>query len=123
MKTQQEACSAEGQLCRSLNSDPNRFAAVSSRCHGAVTTLSTAVAALDAIFRVRRRRNRASAVQDAGTAASQAGLAQRRHGKDPANGSRIPHNFLDSPRAMPEHRRRLSIYNQAANSAVAVRLR
>jgi hypothetical protein len=44
MNTQQEAGSAEGQLCISLNSDPNRFAALSSRRHAAVMALSTAVA-------------------------------------------------------------------------------
>jgi hypothetical protein len=89
MNTQQEACSAEGQLCKSLKSDPNRFAALSSRRHVVVTTLSTAVAALDANFWVQGRRNRADATDVAASATPESGPACARRGKDPANGAGI----------------------------------
>jgi hypothetical protein len=85
MKTQQEACSAEGQLCRSLKSDPNRFAALSSRRHAAVTALSTAVVAWDAIFRAQGPCHRADAADAAAVAVPGAGSACARFGKDPAN--------------------------------------
>jgi hypothetical protein len=122
MNTQQEARSAEGQLCKSLKSDPNRFAALSSRRHAAVTTLSTAVAALDANFRVQGRRNRADATDVAASAAPESGSACARRGKDPANGAGI-RPLAGSARRGAVRQKRLLIYNHAVIFAVVVIVR
>src|SRR4051812_42871344 len=54
METPHEACPAEGRRCNSLKRNPNRFATPSSRRHGDVMMLSTAVARMNAIEAVAR---------------------------------------------------------------------
>jgi hypothetical protein len=66
----------EGQLSNSLDCNPNRFAALSSRCHIAIATLSTAVTASRRRFPAReagqRRRQRSVGLAPA--------APDRRHG-------------------------------------------
>src|SRR5229473_8065295 len=98
METPHEACSAEGQLSNSLESDSSRFAAPSSRRHAVVMALSTVVAPTYAIIHAAgaAQPRRLPPAAPAASASGSAGATQ-----DLANGRAVPEFLLEhAPREL-----------------------